>query len=85
MDVGFIDIFGVLMIYFGLKVIIGGKVDVEAGLTDGAKYNAKFTKSSKTSLSGNNAKLVGIGFCLLGILIILFVPDENVLFSIPYL
>ena len=73
------------MICFGLKVIVGGKVDVEAGISNGAEYNAKFIKSSKTSLTGNNAKAVGIGFCLIGILIIWLVPDENILFSIPYL
>ena len=85
MDVMLVDVFGVLLIYFGLKIIISGKVNVEVGLTDGAEHNSKFIKSSKSSLDGKNAKLVGIGFCLLGVLMILFVPDENILFTIPYL
>ncbi|MCV2884485.1 hypothetical protein OE749_07250 [Aestuariibacter sp. AA17] len=85
MEVGLIDLFGILMIYFGLKVIIVGKVDVEAGVTNGAEYNAKFIKSSKSSLTGNHAKAVGIGFCFIGILMIWLIPNKNILFSIPYL
>ena len=33
MDVMLVDVFGVLLIYFGLKIIISGKVNVEVGQT----------------------------------------------------
>ena len=84
MDVGLADLIGILIIYFGIKVIIGGKIEVETGITDGAKYNAKFTKSVKTTFTGTAARLKGVAFCVLGILIILFLPDENTFFTIPF-
>lgn len=84
MEVGLTDIFGLFIIFSGLKVIIDGKVDVEVGITNGAKRNSKFIKSSKSRLEGNSARIFGICICLLGALLILFFPDENVLFTIPY-
>ena len=84
MEVGLIDLFGLLIIYFGAKIIARGKVDVEFGVTNGAKYRSKFIKSTKASIDGMNARLIGVGFFLMGLLLIVYIPVENVLFSIPY-
>jgi hypothetical protein len=44
MDITLIVLLGFEVVYFDAKVIIGGKVETELGLTDDTKYNSKFTK-----------------------------------------
>lgn len=83
MEVGLADLFGLLVIYFGAQTIVSGKVNVEFGVTDGAKHRSKFIKSSQANIDGVKARLIGVGFCLIGLLIIAYIPAENVLFSIP--
>lgn len=85
MEIGFADIGGLLIIFFGLKVVVEGKIDIEAGVTNGAERNTKFIKSHKTRLTGNSAKATGVGFCILGMLMIWLVPNEEVIFTIPFL
>lgn len=85
MDITVADLFAIAIVFLGIRTIIEGKINVEFGLTNGAEHNSKFIKSSKTDLQGASARLIGAALCLLGILVILFFPEEDVLFSLPFL
>ena len=81
MEVTASHLVGIVFMYIGASIVLKGEVNFEYGITNGAK-RTKFIKSKTSKLVGNSAKLVGVFIVLAGVAVSLFVPSEQVLFTI---
>lgn len=81
MEVTAAHLIGIFVISFGASMFFKGVVNIQFGVTNGAE-KAKFIKSQKRKLLGSSAKLTGAIFCLVGVAIALFLPSNQILFSI---